>query len=83
MIAHGLAHTLRKLEMKREAEEVAYAWREPLVNNSILFIDLLETDFTKEQPPFIEAERRRTRYAQVTMATESGRGRAGARLVRL
>ena len=30
MIAHGLAHTLQKLDMKREAEEVAYAWREPL-----------------------------------------------------
>ncbi len=73
MIAHGLAHTLRKLDMKREAEEVAYAWREPLVNNSILFIDLLEEDFTKEQPPFIEAERI-ARYARVTMETESGEG---------
>ena len=73
MIAHGLAHTLRKLDMKREAEEVAYAWREPLVNNSILFIDLLEEDFTKERPPLIEAARV-TRYAQVTMATESGEG---------
>ena len=41
MIAHGLAHTLRRLGMVREAEEVAYAWREPLVNNVILFIDLL------------------------------------------
>ena len=30
MIAHGLAHTLRRLGMVREAEEVAYAWREPL-----------------------------------------------------
>ena len=73
MIAHGLAHTLRKLDMKREAEEVAYAWREPLVNNAILFIDLLETDLTKEQPPFVEPERI-VRYAKVTMATESGEG---------
>ncbi len=73
MIAHGLAHTLRKLDRKREAEEVAYAWRDPLINNAILFIDLLEEDFTKEQPPFIEAERV-ARYAQVTMATESGEG---------
>ena len=73
MIAHGLAHTLLKLDMKREAEEVSYAWREPLVNNAILFIDILETDFTKEQPPFIEAERV-ARYAKVTMATESGEG---------
>lgn len=73
MIAHGLAHTLRVLGMKREAEEVAYAWRNPLVNNSILFIDLLERDFTKEQPPFIEPERVQ-RYAQVTVQTESGEG---------
>ena len=73
MIAHGLAHTLRKLDRKREAEEVAYAWRDPLVNNSILFVDLLEGDFTKEQPPFIEAELV-ARYAQVTMASESGEG---------
>jgi tetratricopeptide (TPR) repeat protein len=73
MIAHGLAHTLRMLGMKREAEEVAFAWREPLVNNSILFIDLLETDLTKEQPPYIEPARI-ARYAQVSMATESGEG---------
>ena len=73
MIAHGLAHTLRMLGMKREAEEVSYAWREPLVNNSILYIDLLERDLTKEQPPFIEPERVQ-RYAQVTMQTESGEG---------
>ena len=73
MIAHGLAHTLRKVDRKREAEEVAYAWREPLINNSILFIDLLEEDFTKEQPPFIEADRV-ARYAKVTVETESGEG---------
>ena len=73
MIAHGLAHTLRMMGMKREAEEVAYAWREPLVNNAILFIDLLEEDFTKERPPYIEPARV-ARYAQVTAATESGEG---------
>ncbi len=73
MIAHGLAHTLRKLDRRREAEEVAYAWREPLTNNAILFIDLLEEDLTRERPPFIEPERV-ARYAQVTMATESGEG---------
>ena len=73
MIAHGLAHTLRMLGMKREAEEVAFAWREPLVNNAILFIDLLETDLTKERPPYIEPARI-ARYAQVSMTTESGEG---------
>jgi cellulose synthase operon protein C len=73
MVAHGLAHTLRELDRRREAEEVAYAWREPLVNNTILFIDLLEEDFTQERPPFIEADRV-ARYARVTMETESGEG---------
>ena len=73
MVAHGLAHTLRFLGMKREAEEVAYAWRAPLVNNSILFIDILETDLTKAIPPYIEPERL-TRYGEVTLATASGEG---------
>ena len=73
MIAHGLAHTLRRLGMVREAEEVAYAWREPLVNNVILFIDLLETDLTRQVPPYIEPERI-ARYAQVTLNTASGEG---------
>ncbi|MCJ2032796.1 hypothetical protein [Methylobacterium sp. J-068] len=73
MVAHGLAHTLRELGLRREAEDVAYAWREPLVNNTLLFIDLLEGDLTREIPPAIEPERL-TRYAQVTAATASGEG---------
>lgn len=73
MIAHGLAHSLRALSMWRETEEVAYAWREPLVNNLILFIDVLERDLTLENPPFIEPERL-GRYARVTMDVASGEG---------
>jgi tetratricopeptide (TPR) repeat protein len=73
MVAHGLAHTLRFLGMKREAEEVAYAWREPLVNNSILFIDILETDLTKPVPPYIEPARL-ARYGEVAASTASGEG---------
>lgn len=73
MIAHGLAHTLRALEMLRDSEEVAYAWHEPLVNNVILFIDLLERDLTRQVPPFIEQERL-SRYAKVTMESASGEG---------
>ncbi len=73
MIAHGLAHTLRRLGMKREAEEVAYAWRGPLVNNAILYVDLLEEDFTKDRPPYIEPARV-ARYAKVTVETGSGEG---------
>jgi tetratricopeptide (TPR) repeat protein len=73
MIAHGLAHSLRALNMKREAEEVAYAWHEPLANNIIMFLDLLETDLTREVPPYIEADRL-ARYAKVTMEAGSGEG---------
>ena len=73
MIAHGLAHSLRELQMFREAEEVAFAWREPLINNQILFIDILERDLTKEIPPYIEPERL-ARYGQVTMELASGEG---------
>ncbi len=76
MIAHGLAHSLRALNMKREAEEVAYVWHEPLVNNAILFLDLLETDLTREIPPYIEADRL-ARYAKVTLETSSGEGAQG------
>jgi tetratricopeptide (TPR) repeat protein len=76
MIAHGLAHSLRELGMYRETEEVAYAWRQPLINNAILFIDILERDLTKEIPPYIEPERL-FRYAQVTMDLASGEGAQG------
>ncbi len=73
MVAHGLALTLRLLEQRREAEEVAYAWRAPLVNNSILFVDTLEVDLTKPVPPLIEPARI-ARYAEVTTQTASGEG---------
>jgi cellulose synthase operon protein C len=73
MIAHGLAHSLRELDMRRETEEVAYAWREPLVNNLILFVDILERDLTLEFPPFVEPDRL-ARYAKVTMDVASGEG---------
>jgi tetratricopeptide (TPR) repeat protein len=73
MVAHGLAHSLRELGMKRETEEVAYAWREPLANNAILFIDILEADLTKPDPPLIEPERL-ARYARATLDMGSGEG---------
>lgn len=76
MIAHGLSHALRELGMYRETEEVSYAWRQPLVHNAILFIDILERDLTKEIPPYIEPHRL-LRYAQVTMDTASGEGAQG------
>lgn len=72
-VAHGLAHTLRLMGLRREAEEVAYAWREPLVNNALLFIDLLEADLTRPAPPPVEAARL-ARYAEVTLANASGEG---------
>ena len=43
------------------------------MNNAILFIDLLETDLTRENPPYVEPERI-ARYAQVTLTGSSGEG---------
>lgn len=73
MIAHGLAHTLTRLGSRREAEEVSYAWREPLVHNAILFIDTLAEDLTRENPVMIENERL-DRYGRLVMQHESGQG---------
>ncbi|MCX7900201.1 MAG: hypothetical protein N2444_09000, partial [Methylocystis sp.] len=72
-IAHGLAHTLQRLGRAREAEEVAYAWRETLANNFILFLDILGADLMREVPPYIETARL-ARYAQATMEVASGEG---------
>ena len=76
MVAHGLAHTLRALDLRREAEEVSYAWRAPLVNNAILFLDLLERDLSQETPPYVEPARL-ARYAAVTIESASGEGAQG------
>ena len=73
MVAHGLAHSLLRLGKRREAEEVAFAWREPLVNNAILFIDVLESDLTQPDPPELEPDRL-ARYARVTLESRSGEG---------
>jgi len=73
IVAHGLAQTLLRLGARREAEEVAYAWREPLVNNAILFIDVIGDELTRGNPPPIEPERL-ARYAKATVATASGEG---------
>lgn len=71
-VAHGLAHTLRRLGRLRDAEEVAYAWREPSSANSILFIDILAEQLTQGKVA-LEPERL-ARYAEVTLQTASGEG---------
>jgi len=76
MVAHGLALTLVNLTMYREAEEVAYAWRNALINNMILYVDILERDLTKAIPPYIEPERL-ARYGQVAMQLTSGEAAQG------
>ncbi|MFY8039248.1 MAG: hypothetical protein ACOVN4_06245 [Bosea sp. (in: a-proteobacteria)] len=73
MIAHGLAHTLLRLGQRREAEDVAFAARDALINNAILFIDILQEDLTRPQPATIEPERL-ARYARVTLESRSGEG---------
>ncbi len=74
MIAHGLAHSLRALNMKREAEEVAYAWREPLVNNMILLSRPARAELTRRDAALIEADRL-ARYAKVTMEAAPAKAR--------
>lgn len=76
MVAHGLALTLVNLTMYREAEEVAFAWRNALINNMILYVDILERDLTKTIPPYIEPERL-ARYGQVAMQLTSGEAAQG------
>ncbi|MGE8126386.1 hypothetical protein ACQKQD_05350 [Methylobacterium sp. NPDC080182] len=76
MVAHGLALTLRQLDMAREAEEVAYAWRDKFVGNELLYIDILEQKLTLPRPPAIEPARI-ARYAQVVTASTSGEGAQG------
>jgi tetratricopeptide (TPR) repeat protein len=76
MIAHGLAHALRELGHFRETEEVAYAWRGKLINNRILFVDILERDLTREIPPYIESERL-ARYGRVAVEDASGEAAQG------
>lgn len=73
MVAHGLAHTLRELNQLRDAEDVAFAWRERFVGNEILYIDLLENKLTLPAPPVIEPARI-DRYAKVVTASQSGEG---------
>lgn len=71
MIAHGLAHSLRELGYFRETEEVAFAWREQLINNRILYVDILERDLTREIPPYVETERL-ARYGRLAVQDASG-----------
>jgi len=73
LVAHGLALTLKRLGQLREAEEVAYAWREPLPANAILFIDVLADQLTQPAPLVIDRVRM-ARYAAVTEQMGSGEG---------
>ncbi|HVB89022.1 MAG TPA: hypothetical protein VND97_02365 [Beijerinckiaceae bacterium] len=73
MIAHGLANSLAALGYDRQAEEVAYAWRRPLVNNDIFFVDIVAKALTRPVPGSISAQRL-ARYARVTMDAQSGEG---------
>jgi hypothetical protein len=70
-VALGLALTLRQLGRLRDAEEVAYAWREPLPANMTLFIDVVAQELSQraELDP-----KRLERYGDVTLLTASGEG---------
>ncbi|AWN41778.1 hypothetical protein [Methylobacterium durans] len=73
MVAHGLALSLMEMGQEREAEEVAFAWRGPSLENTLLYIDLMERRLT--QSPVAPLEPHRTdRFAKVVLATSSGEG---------
>jgi len=72
-IAHGLALSLQQVGQTRESEEVAYAWRQALPRTMMLYVDLVATQLTKENPDFVEPERLK-RFGQVVMDHASGEG---------
>ena len=72
-IAHGLALSLQQVGQTRESEEVSYAWRQALPRTMMLYIDLVATQLTKENPDFVEPERLK-RFGQVVMDHASGEG---------
>ena len=72
-VAHGLALSLIEIGQEREAEEVAFAWRGPSLENTILYIDLMARRLT--QSPAVPLEPHRTdRFAKVVLAASSGEG---------
>ncbi len=73
VVAHGLARTLLELGNYLAAEAVAYAWRNYDLDNSLLYIDLLERQFTEPVPPYI-SNQDIANYAQVTLESSSGEG---------
>ncbi|NVN86934.1 MAG: hypothetical protein HXX15_12710 [Rhodopseudomonas sp.] len=70
-VALGLALTLRRLGRLRDAEEVAYAWRDPLPANMTLYIDIVAEELAQRAPM---DPKRLARYAEVTLETASGEG---------
>ena len=71
--AHGLAQTLWRLGKRREAEDVAFNSRDAVTANMILFIDMFESQLTKETLQPIEPERL-LRYVKATLEARSGEG---------
>lgn len=70
-VALGLALTLKRLDRLRDAEEVAYAWREPLPANATLFIDIVADELAQRAAL---DPKRLARYGDVTLQTASGAG---------
>ena len=71
--SHGLALALRGLGLRREAEEIAYAWRDPQVLNLVLYLDLVGAELRDPSSPTIAPDRL-ARYARTVMEVGSGDG---------
>ena len=72
--ARGLALALRKVGAFREAEDLAYAWRDRSPDMSTLFVDTAIEGLTSEAPALSMSEMRVRRLSGLVLATRHVRG---------
>ncbi len=72
-VATGLALSLREMGQDREAEEVAFAWRNASVTNLSLYVDMMERRMAEGPGSPVETERL-DRFAKVVLATSAPEG---------
>jgi tetratricopeptide (TPR) repeat protein len=72
-VATGLALSLREMGQDREAEEIAFTWRNASVTNLSLYVDMMERRLAEGPAAPVEAERL-DRFAKVVLATSAPEG---------
>lgn len=71
--ATGLSLALREMGQDREAEEIAFTWRNSSVTNLTLYVDMMERRLGEGPAAPVEAERL-DRFAKVVLATSASEG---------